>query len=250
MFRPPVSSRTGLSAALGLLLVCASAPAWAGVEDWNEEAPRFRSFELIPSDRASELPSELRASDDANSIAESLGLSATAGGHTVRLHWVVREHENLAGYRVTLVSADGIPGHLAARWWVQPDEGRSIGDGLIAYSAEIALAFAGQEPVAAAIEAVDASGNAVLLGVRRSIAQADPEPQGTLSARSEATFRAATVLQANRLAPAAPATPVAATDDFRAGGAPLGARSAEFVPGAPSSEAASPRGPPTAGITT
>ncbi len=120
------------------------------------------------------MPAELRARETAPSFAEALGLAEASGSHKVRLRWVVRDERDLAGYRVTLVAAEGLPGHLAARWWIPPTQGVPLGDGRIAYSAEISLALDGQTPVAAAIEAVDAVGHPIVLGVRRAVAEADP----------------------------------------------------------------------------
>jgi hypothetical protein len=249
MVRSPLSPQVGLSVALGLLLASASAPAGAALDGRDVATAAYRSFELIPPGRADVLPAELRANDEAPSFAEALGLQAESASHTVQLHWVVREGRGLSGYRVTLVAADGLPGHLAARWWVAPNQGTPIGGGRTAYSAEISLVFVGRAPVSAAIEAVDDLGHAVLLGVRRTFAEADPEPPGTLAARHETSSVRPTVLQSNRLAPAVrSATTTSSTDPFLPGAA-VGPPPASYFPALVPDGAVSPRGPPESGIT-
>ncbi len=248
MLRISLRPKVSLSVALGLLFALASTPARASMVRVNGPEPAFRSFELIPPDKAGELPSELRADEGAPSYADSLGLAETGDGHKVRLTWVVRENRELSGYRVTLVSADGIAGHLAARWWVQPEQGIPAGEGLKAYSAEISLSFAGQAPVAAAIEAVDTAGHAVLLGVHRSIVEADAR-RSTIKSRAEAISGNPTVLQVGRLAPAARAASSSPLFRPSPSETPDGAWSPPLVSSLDPDGAVSPRGPPAAGIT-
>ena len=204
MSRFSPSPKVGLSVALGLLLASTSGPAQAAWQA-SDEALASHDFELIPAEYAGELPSELRAQGAAPSLAEALGLPEASGRHTVQLHWVVREHGDLSGYRVTLVAADGLPGNLAARWWVAPAEGVPVGHGLTAYSAEVALALDEPAPVAAAVEAIDLTGHAVLLGVRRSVAEADPAPSSSLAARPEELSASLTAVPFSRAAPTVPA---------------------------------------------
>jgi hypothetical protein len=249
MVRGPLSPKVGLSVALGLLLASASAPARASFDGRDDATSAYRSFELIPSGRANELPAELRANDAAPSFAEALGLQAESGSHTVQLHWVVREGRGLSGYRITLVAADGLPGHLAARWWVAPQQGTPLAGGRTAYSAQISLVFAGRAPVSAAIEAVDDLGHAVLLGVRRTFAEADPEPPGVLAARGEASALRAIALQTNRLAPAVRSATTSSSTYPSLPGAAVGLPPANFFPALVPDGAVSPRGPPESGIT-
>lgn len=248
MSRFSTSPRVGLSVALGLLLASASGPVQAG---WQalDELPTSHNFELIPAEHAGELPPELRAQGAAPSLAESLGLPEASGSHKVQLHWVVREHGDLSGYRVTLVAADGLPGNLAARWFVAPAAGVPVGEGLTAYSTELSLALDEPAPVAAAVEAVDLAGHAVLLGVRRSIAEAEPLPSAALSASAHAPSAGPTVLPTGRFAPtvsAAESSP-STYPEFEAArlAAPWTTLPANLEPGG----AVSPRGPPTETVT-
>ena len=242
-------SKAGLSVALGLLLASASAPARASFEPLDEAAPTLRTFELIPAERAGELPAELLAREATPSFAEALGLSAASASHKVRLRWVVREERDVAGYRVTLVAAEGLPGHLAARWWIPPTQGIPLGDGRVAYSAEISLALDGQTPVAAAIEAVDSVGHPVVLGVRRAVAEADPGSQRTISALTEASSLHSAALLANPTAPAARAATASPGSYPAQPGAIVAAAPAALPSSLDPDGAVSPRGPPAERIT-
>ena len=249
MIRFSPSPQVGLSVALGLLLASASGPAGA-VWSADDEATATRHFELVPTGRAAQLPPELRAQGGQPSLAEALGLPEAAGRHTVQLHWVVREGAGLSGYRVTLVAADGLPGNLAARWWVAPGDGVPVGDGLTAYSAEIALALDEPAPVAAAVEAIDLSGHAVLLGVRRSVVEADPESRHLLPARSESLSAEPPVLQTSRLVPTACAAPATTASYPSLAAARLAAPPTTLPAILQPGGAVSPRGPPTETVTT
>jgi hypothetical protein len=249
MIRFSPSPQVGLSVALGLLLASASGPAGA-VWSADDEATATRHFELVPTGRAAQLPPELRAQGGQPSLAEALGLPEAAGRHTVQLHWVVREGAGLSGYRVTLVAADGLPGNLAARWWVAPAEGVPVGDGLTAYSAEVALALDEPAPVAAAVEAIDFSGHAVLLGVRRSVAAVDPAPAETLNARPSAVSTNPTAVPFSRAAPTAHAAAPASTLFSLPAAARAHAPRAAFAHTSFQGGSASGRGPPPARRTT
>ncbi|MEO8196412.1 MAG: hypothetical protein ABI689_06790 [Thermoanaerobaculia bacterium] len=250
MNRNLLSPKVGLSVALVLLLASASAsvsaatgPAPAGA------APAVQRYALIPADQAAELPPELRAQSAALSFAEALGLTEAAGSHKVQLHWVVREGRDLSGYRLTLVAANGLPGHLAARWWVAPAAGTPLAGGLTAYSTELSLALDEPAPIAAAIEAIDLSGHAVLLGVRRSVAEVDPAPQKARAAHSEALSARPTVLQASRLAPTAPAAAANSSLYPIVAAATLAAPAMAPLPKLEPGGAVSPRGPPAEPVT-
>jgi hypothetical protein len=243
------SPKACLRVALGLLLGCASGPLAASFEPRDDAAPAPQSFELIPAERAGELPVELRAQDNVPSFAEALGLPAASGSHKVRLQWIVRENREPSGYRVTLVAADGLPGHLAARWWIPSTQGIALGNGFTAYAAEIVLALDGEEPVAAAIEAVDSAGLATVLGVRHTVATADPAADIAIIARPETSSLHPTALLANRLAPAARAATVAQASYPSLPGAVVAATSAARLSSLDPDAAASPRGPPTARVT-
>ena len=247
MFGNSSSPKARLSIALGLLLASVAGPAIA-LEGRSAEVAAGDRFELIPAERASQLPAELRVHEGAPSISEALGLSQATGSHTVQLRWVVRENRAPSGYRVTLVAADGLPGHLSARWWVSPAQGTPIADGLTAYSAEISLALDGQTPVAAAIEAVDAAGQTMVLGVRHAIAEADPGPRHALRSRPEAISANPTVLLANRLAPSARAA-TASAGSIPPPGALVASAPTAFLAIIDPDGAVSPRGPPTERIT-
>lgn len=249
MFRHSPSPAVGGSLALGLLLACASGPAGAAWEDLAE-TPAAQRFELIPAERAAELPPELRAQDGTASPAEELGLPQAAGSHKVHLNWVVREHGDLSGYRVTLVAADGLPGNLAARWWVAPAAGVPVGDGLTAYSAELALALDEPAPVAAAVEAIDLSGHAVLLGVRRSIAEADPTPQSSLAARPKELAAGPTSVPFSCATPTAPAAAPASIHFSLPPAADVLAPSTAFARTSDHGGSVSGRGPPAERLTT
>jgi hypothetical protein len=249
MKRYSPSPKAGLSLALGLALACASGPLRASFEPLDEETPALQSFELIPDERSGELPAELRAQQSPPSFAEALGLASASGSHTVHLHWVVRENRGLSGYRVTLVAADGLPGHLAARWWIPPTQGEPLGDGLTAYSARISLALDGQAPVTAAIEAVDVVGHAVVLGVRRAVAEADPGPRQAISAQPESISANPIVLLVNRLAPSARAAAASPVPDPQLPGALVAGPMATFLSSLDPKGAVTPRGPPTACVT-
>ncbi len=249
MFRHSPSLAVGRSLALGLLLACASGPAGAAREDLAE-TPAAQRFELIPADRAAELPPELRAHGGAASPAEELGLPLAAGSHRVQLNWVVREQGELSGYRVTLVAGDGLPGNLAARWWVAPAAGVPVGDGLTAYSAELALALDEPAPVAAAVEAIDLSGHAVLLGVRRSIAEADPTPQSSLAARPDAFSADPTAVSFSRAAPTAQAAAPTSTHFSLPPAAGVPAPPGAFARTSHHGGSVSGRGPPAERLTT
>jgi hypothetical protein len=105
-------------------------------------------------------------------------------------------------------------------------------------------------PVAATLEAVDADGRAVLLGLRRSIAAADTDSRSSLAAQPAAVSASSNVLHFSRIAPsaraAAPAPgllpPPAERPVF--GAPPTFAR--RLLPGGSVSE----RGPPAVGLTT
>lgn len=209
MLRFSLSQKLRLSLGLGVVLACAGSPVRASTGTVAER-PLVPRLELIAPDRAAELPPELRAQGGAPSFAEALGLPQAAGSHKVQLHWVVREGGGLSGYRVTLVAAEGLPGNLAARWWVTPGQGIPVGSGLTAYSAEVSLALDESAPVAAAIEAIDLSGHAVLLGVRRAVAEADAAPQSSLAARPDALSAGPTAVPFSRAAPTAHAAAPAA----------------------------------------
>ena len=248
MIRFSPSPKVGLSVALGFLLASASDSAVAARGFADDSAPG-RQFDLIAPERAAELPAELRAQNAPASPAEALGFAEAAGSHKVQLHWVVREHGGLAGYRVTLVAADGLPGNLAARWFVEPQAGVPLGDGLTAYSTELSLALDEAAPIAAAVEAVDSEGHATLLGVRRSVAEAEPSPLRARSAASTGLSANPTVLQASGFAPTARA---ATTSPFcyptlavARLAAPPATLPLHLEPGG----AVSPRGPPTATVT-
>lgn len=249
MSRFSTSPRIALSLVLGAVLASAAGPVRASREA-VAETPGVLRFELVPADHARELPPELRAQAGAISPAEALGLAEAAGSHKVQLHWVVREHGDLSGYRVTLVAADGLPGNLAARWFVEPTAGVPVGEGLTAYSTELSLALDEPAPVAAAVEAVDLAGHAVLLGVRRSIAEAEPPPSAALSASAQAPSAGPIVLQTGRFAPtvsAAESSPSSYPERETARlAAPPTTLPANLEPGG----AVSPRGPPTETVTT
>lgn len=200
MNRHSSAPKLGPGLALGLLLAAAggvtnaqSAPAYG--------AEGARQFELIPSTRAAELPPELRIALPEASPSAALGLATSGGAHKVRLHWLVRESQPLSGYRLTLVSARGLPGNLAARWLVSPEAGIPVAGGLTAYSTEIILNLATPALVAAELEAVDAQGQAVVLGVRRATADPDPVPARLADSRSPAVSAAAGAVFLGRLAP-------------------------------------------------
>lgn len=245
------SPRFGLSVALGALLVSVGGSAGAApAAPADFGAAGGSRLELIPAARASALPPELRAVVDVPSVAEYLGLAEAAGSHRVQLRWVVREHGALSGYRVTLVAADGLPGNLAARWFVEPATGVPVGDGLTAYSTELSLALDEAAPVAAAVEAVDSEGRATLLGVRRSVAEAEPSPLQARSAASTGLSANPTVLQASGFAPTARA---ATTSPFcypTLAAARLAAPPATLPLHLEPGGVVSPRGPPTATVTT
>lgn len=249
MFWTPPSPRAGLSVALGLLAAAIAGPAFATGEIGFGASARQR-FELISADRATELPPELRPRGDSLSIAEALGLEEASAGHTVHLRWIVREKLGLSGYRLTLIAPDGLPGHLGARWWVAPSQGIPVGDGLTAYSAEIALAFNGGVALTATIEAVDAGGHAVLLATRRSMAGADAKLPPSLSARPFAASAAATALLFSRMAPSARSAALAPTlyplPSVGLAAAPLAVFSWRLEQGG----SVSGRGPPPLGVTT
>lgn len=249
MLWPSPSPKFGLSVALGVLLVSVGGPAGAAPAVLGAAAGESR-FELIPASRSAALPPELRAAAEAPSIAESLGLSETSGSHRVQLRWVVREHGALSGYRVTLVAADGLPSHLAARWFVEPRAGVPMGDGLTAYATELLLALDEAAPIVAAVEAVDPAGNATLLAVRQSVVEANPAPGRVDSARTESLDGCPVALGASRLAPA---VRVASAIPFFH--LPLALRlpaslAANLPQQQDSSGAVSPRGPPAATVTT
>ncbi len=200
MKRPAPASPLGLSLALGLLLVSVggtagarSAPAYAA-----SEAPQV---ELIPAARAAELPPELRLEPQEAPPATALGLATSGGAHKVRLHWLVRESQPVSGYRLTLVSPHGLPGNLAARWLVRPEAGTPVAGGLTAYSTEISLDLATPSPLAAELEAIDADGETVVLGVRRATADPDPVPTRISESRSPAVSSAAVSAFLGRFAP-------------------------------------------------
>lgn len=246
---PSPSPKFGLSVTLGVLLASASGPAGASLS-LADNSVSARHFDLLAPERATELPAELRAQNSPSSAAEALGFAEAAGSHKVQLHWVVREHGGLSGYRVTLVAANGLPGNLAARWFVAPQAGVPLGDGLTAYSTELSLALDQAAPIAAAVEAVDSEGHATLLGVRRSVAEAEPSPRQVRSAAGDALSATPTVLQASRFAPTARA---ATTSPFcyptlaaSLHAAPPATLPLHLQPGG----AVSPRGPPTATATT
>lgn len=249
MSRISTSPWIALRFALGALLASAPGPICAS-QQAAAETPGVPCFELIPADHARELPPELRAQGAATSPAEALGLPEASGSHKVQLHWVVREHGDLSGYRVTLVAADGLPGNLAARWFVAPTTGVPVGDGLTAYTTELSLALDKPAPVAAAVEAVDLAGHAVLLGVRRSIAEAEPMPSAARSASAQAPSAGPTVLQTGRFAPTASAAESSPSSypELQAArlAAPWTTLPANLEPGG----AVSPRGPPTETVTT
>lgn len=249
MSRFSPSPKVGLSVALGLLLASTSGPAQAAWQA-SDEAPASHDFELIPAEHAGELPPELRAQGAVPSLAESLGLPEASGRHTVQLHWVVREHGDLSGYRVTLVAADGLPGNLAARWWVAPAEGVPVGHGLTAYSAEVALALDEPAPVAAAVEAIDLSGHAVLLGVRRSVAEADPAPPSSLAARPDALSAGPTAVAFSRATPTVSAAAPASIRISLPPAAGVPAPPAAFARTSDHGGSISGRGPPAERLTT
>jgi hypothetical protein len=243
-------SKAGLSVALGLLFASASAPVRASFASIDRAAPTLQSFELIPAERARELPAELRAHEAAPSFAEALGLDAASGSHRVQLHWVVREGRGISGYRVTLVAADGLPGHLAARWWIPPTQGIPLGNGLTAYSAEVVLALDGQTPVTAAIEAVDSAGQATVLGVRRAVAEADTVPAAAISALLQTISLNQTTLLGSRQAPAARAATASPASYPSLPAAVVSAAPAARLSSLDPDAAASPRGPPMERVTT
>ncbi len=249
MIRFSPSPKVGLSVALGVLLASASDPAVAA-GGFADDSASGRQFDLIAPERAAELPAELRAQNASPSPAAALGFAEAAGSHKVQLHWVVREHGGLSGYRVTLVAADGLPGNLAARWFVEPGTGIPLGDGLTSYSTELSLALDEAAPVAAAVESVDSEGHATLLGVRRSVAEAEPSPLQARSAAGDALSANPTVLQASRFAPTARAAAASPVCYPMLAAARLAAPPATLPSHLDSGGAVSPRGPPTATVTT
>lgn len=249
MVRILPSPKVGLSLALGCLLASASVPARAEWSPANESA-LGRPFDLVAADRAAELPAELRAQEVPAAPAAVLGLADAAGRHRVKLHWVVREHGDLSGYRVTLVAPEGLPGHLAARWFVAPAAGVPLGDGLTAYSAELSLALDEPAPISAAVEAVDLAGHSVLLGVRRSIADAEPTPRQVGPVRSESWTASPVALQANRFAPTAQGAASSPAFYPPVTAARLAAAPATHPKSLEPGGAVSPRGPPTETVTT
>ncbi len=245
------SPRFGLSVALGALLVSVGGPAGAASAAPADFGAAGESrLELIPAARASALPPELRAAVDVPSVAESLGLAEAAGSHRVQLRWVVREHGALSGYRVTLVAADGLPGSLAARWFVEPAAGVPVGDGLTEYSTELLLALDEAAPIAASVEAVDPAGNATLLGVRRSVVEANPAPLQARSAAGDSLTANPTALQAGRFAPTARAAAASPVCYPMLAAARLAAPPATLPSHLDSGGAISPRGPPEETSTT
>ena len=190
----------GTSFALGCLLAPGSLSAEAvGFE--VDPALAAPPFELLTADHLTDLPIELRPEPGVSSPADALGLLSNGGSHTVQLHWVVREHGELAGYRVTLLAPEGLGSHAAARWWIAAGAGTDVDSGLRSYSAELSLALDGPAAVAAAVEAVDAGGHAQLLGVRRSRIAAQAT-HGTLRpAESLSTATSRTAIQGARIQP-------------------------------------------------
>lgn len=249
MIRFSPSPKVGLSVALGVLLASAGDPALAA-QSLADNSASGRQFDLLAPERAAELPAELRAQNASPSPAAALGFAEAAGSHKVQLHWVVREHGGLSGYRVTLVAADGLAGNLAARWFVEPGTGIPLGDGLTSYSTELSLALDEAAPVAAAVESVDSEGHATLLGVRRSVAEAEPSPLQARSAAGDALSANPTVLQASRFAPTARAAAASPVCYPMLAAARLAAPPATLPSHLDSGGAVSPRGPPTATVTT
>ena len=249
MIRFSPSPKVGLSVALGLLLASVSGTAGAarGFANASASSPQF---DLIAPERSAELPAELRAQNASPSPAAALGFADAVGSHKLQLHWVVREHGDLSGYRVTLVAADGLPGNLAARWFVATAAGVPVGDGLTSYSTELSLTLDEPAPVAAAVEAVDLAGHTVLLGVRRSIAEAEPMSRQVCAAGADLLAAGPTVLQASRFAPTARAATGSTASYPSFAPARLAALPATLPANLEPGGAVSPRGPPTETVTT
>lgn len=164
------------------------------------------TFELLPAAQATALPPELRfptsdgdfpvgprrrsgaalrhqPGEPATGVAaptwpwpSARHLTAPTARHTVHLRWVVREHQAPLGYRVTLAAAAGLPGHLAARWWIPAIDGVPVADGLIAYDAQLVLRLDHPAWVAAAVETIAPNGAAQVLGVQPALTAARPAP--------------------------------------------------------------------------
>ncbi|MEO8275524.1 MAG: hypothetical protein ABI639_04850 [Thermoanaerobaculia bacterium] len=235
------SRRSGRPFPVLLALALAAGATAGSAHALNAASPQ--ALELIPASRAHELPAELRA-DRISVEPELLLQEENPAEHRVQLRWQVREIEPFAGYRVTLVSGQGLSGNVAARRWIALSEGRPAGNGLTDYVAEISLDIKEATPVAAAVEVVALDGTARLLAVGEAVAEVGSSPTRVERRTALTVARQSFAVVHSRSTPKA-----AGIESRSAREASLRGKSAapgedDFTWSPPLSDAVSPRGPP------